>query len=151
MKKIPLLLILAISLSCGEKKTEETPARQLSGTMEVTDSWARPASAGMMSAAYFVIKNGTSKADSLLSVESDVTEDTQIHESYTSDDGLMGMRPVGLVPIPSGAEVEFRQGGLHVMIIQPRKDLLEGESITLSLQFSESGMYELIVPIRSQN
>ena len=138
---IPLLFFLL--LSCGKKGTE-TP---VPATIEITDSWARPASSGMMSAAYFNIKNGTADADTLLSIESDVTDDTQIHESYHAEGGLMGMRAVGLVPVPAGATVEFKQGGLHVMIIQPRKDLVAGDSLALTLYFALSGTHEINVPV----
>ncbi len=143
-----LIITLCAFVACGEPpKTEMVSTNKI----EVVDSWARPGKTGMMSAAYFTIKNGTGEPDSLLSVSSSISDDIQIHESYATEDGLMGMRPQGLVPIPSNSEVQFKQGGLHVMIIQPNFDLAEGDSITLTLSFSSSLELNIKLPIKATN
>ena len=143
-----LIITLCAFLSCGESpKTEQVSTNKI----EVVDGWARPGKAGMMSSAYFTIKNGTSEPDSLLSVTSSISSDAQIHESYATEDGLMGMRPQGLVPIPANSDVQFKQGGLHVMIIQPNLDLAEGDSVTLTLSFSSLLELNIKLPVKPTN
>ena len=104
----------------------------------------------MMSAAYFTLTNATSEADTLLSASSDVTQNTQIHLSYETEDGLMGMEEQAYVEIPANSSVQFRQGGLHVMIIQPKRDLAAGDTIQISLKFSSGKLLEFPVPVGSQ-
>jgi len=105
----------------------------------------------MMSAAYFKLNNGTTISDTLLSIESDVSSNTQIHLSFQNEEGLMSMEEQKYVLLSAQSKVEFKQGGLHVMIIQPDQDLIEGDSLSLKLHFSSS--IELIakIPIRSVN
>lgn len=146
---LSLFLLLPLLLFCSTPdKVEETKSIN---EISISDGWARPSKIGMMSAAYFTITNGTNEPDSLLSVDSSISNDTQIHESYTTEDGLMGMQPQGLVPIPANSEVTFKQGGLHIMIIQPKRDLVEGDSISLNLYFSSSKELEITLPIKSSN
>ncbi len=144
--KITTLLTLSIFLLFGCTSPEKNSS---SGIIEITDGWVRPGKEGMMSAAYFNIKNATAESDSLLRISSDVTSTTQIHESYQTEDGLMGMREQEFVALPKNQIVPFKQGGLHVMIIQPEKDLIEGDSVTFVLQFSLSNDVEISLPVKT--
>ena len=147
MKKNILFLLLILGLACTQSQKEE-PKAELSGKLEIKDGWVRPGSAGAMTAAFFKIHNGTASNDSLLSVESSVTDNTEIHESYEMDSGMMGMRPVGLIPVASGEEVELKPGGMHIMIIQPFMDVNAGDSVHFVLYFSEAGDVEITLPVR---
>ena len=122
-------------------------------TNEITlsDGWARPGKAGMMSAAYFKINNGTAISDTLLSIESDASSNTQIHLSFKNEEGLMSMEEQKFILLPAQSEVVFKQGGLHVMIIQPDQDLQEGDSLSLKLHLSSSKELIAKIPIRGTN
>lgn len=146
MKLLTLALTTFLLFSCGQKSTEK-PAPVISNTIQITDGWVRPGKTGMTTAAFFTIENGTALNDSLLSVESDVTDDTQMHESFEMEDGMMGMRPVGLIPVGAGEKVELKPGGLHIMIIQPYKDIAEGDSVHFTLTFVELGDMEIALPV----
>lgn len=145
MKTLHFLTISLFLLFGCTKSDKSTP----SGTIGITDGWVRPGKAGMMSAAYFNLTNGTSNSDTLLSISSDVTSTTQIHESYKTEDGLMGMREQAFVALPEGETVAFKQGGLHIMIIQPENDLAEGDSVAFTLQFSSSDDLEISLPVKT--
>lgn len=141
------LLLITLALACNQKPQKNvTP--QLSGNIEISDGWVRPGSAGAMTAAFFTIYNGTEQNDSLLSVSSSVTENTEIHESYQMEEGMMGMRPIGLIPVPSGDKVELKPGGLHIMIIRPFMDVNAGDSVDFVLTFSEYGDLQVTFPVR---
>jgi hypothetical protein len=143
-------LLFSACNSSDQKEPEPIQTIQ-SGSLDVLNGWVRPGKAGMMSAAYFTISNGTASADSLLSIHTILASDTQIHETYAKEDGLMGMRPIGLVPIASGEQVDLKPGGMHIMLIQPTKDLAEGDSVEFSLQFAESAEQWITLPVRPAN
>jgi copper(I)-binding protein len=131
-------------------QTEQTPEPVLStDTIEILNGWVRPGNAGMMTAAYFTISNMTNENDSLLSVETEIAVDTQIHESFETQEGTMGMRPVGLVPAPAKSQTELKPGGIHIMIIRPYENVAEGDSVDLLLFFQESGLMEVALPVQS--
>ena len=147
---ITFSISLIVLIACS--KPEQTPEIvQTSDSIEIVDGWVRPGSAGMMTAAYFTISNQTNKNDSLLSVDSEIASDTQIHESYETEEGTMGMRPVGLVPAPSKSMTKLKPGGIHIMIIRPYEDIAIGDSVDLTLFFQESGLMEVTLPVQSSN
>ena len=126
----------------------EAVIRQTLEGIHVEDPWARPGVEGRMSAAYFLVTNYGEEADTLLRAYSDVARQVEVHESYETDDGMMGMREVSQFPIPAGETVPFRQGGLHVMLIQLVRPLNVGDEIVLTLEFEHAGEITLDVPVR---
>jgi len=50
--------------------------------------------------------------------------------------------------IPPGGSLELRPGGLHLMLINLRRDLRPGDRFTLSLTFERAGRLAMDVPVR---
>ncbi len=149
--KYSILFFLSIPLLLFCSTPEKLEVPKSTNEITLSDGWARPGKAGMMSAAYFKLYNGTAKSDTLLSIESDASSNTQIHLSFKNEEGLMSMDEQKFVLLPAQSELEFKQGGLHVMIIQPDQDLQEGDSLSLKLHLSSSKELIAKVPIRSVN
>ena len=60
------------------------------------------------------------------------------------------MAPVqGGVPIPAGETVEFAPGGLHVMLIGLRRDLLTGGRFSADLVFDSGEQVTVESEVRS--
>ena len=110
-----------------------------SGVLTVQDAWARPAAIGENAAAYFTIENGTSSSDALLSVSSDIAAAAELHMSMTRDNDVMSMEMQESVQIPGGDQVEFKPGGLHVMLVDLNRDLKVGDTVALTLSFRNAG------------
>lgn len=116
----------------------------------VTDDWARPAPAGQNSAIYFQINNPTSSVDSLLSASTTVAQATELHKSQMDSSGVMSMHPQEAVEIPARETVEFKPGGLHVMLINLNQELAPGDTLLLTLKFKEAGEITLEVPVEER-
>jgi copper(I)-binding protein len=144
---IALTLNLLSGCSSGEEQQPQPDITER-GRIQIEESWARPASEGRMSAAYFLLTNFDSEADTLLSVESDVAELVEVHESYESEEGMMGMREVPELEIPAQSTLRFQQGGLHIMLIQVTRALEDGDSFDLTLNFSRTGSQTISIPVR---
>jgi len=98
-----------------------------------------PTPAGANGALYFEIANEGDGADHLIGATTSAAESAQLHQTTTSDDGLMGMTPVDDLEIPAGESVSFEPGGLHVMLMGV--DALEdGDTIEVDLEFQETGI-----------
>lgn len=117
-----------------------------SGTLQVTDVWARPGLAGGTSAVYCVVENETAWTDTLLSASSEIASAVELHMT-TMQDGNMQMLPQSEVPIPSG-KTGFEPGGLHVMLIGLNRDLDPGDTFTVTLDFATAGEMPLEVMVR---
>ncbi len=148
MKKLLISFTILFLFFCTEK---EPNIQTESNSITIEKGWARPTAQGLMSAAYFDLVNPTSSNDTLISASSPASDNVQVHETYETEDGLMGMREQPNVGIPKESTTSFKQGGLHIMIIQPKVDLVEGDSLSLTLNFSSGLELETKVPIRSQS
>ena len=117
--------------------------------LTIQDAWARPAIAGENGAAYFVIENGTFADDTLLSVSSEIATATEVHMSMGDANGVMSMQMQEYVLVPARGQVEFKPGGLHVMCIDLMRDLKEGDTITLTLNFEKAGSKLIEIPVKT--
>ncbi len=148
MKKTTLLtlgitLFLAIGLAACQS-TAEGPNISIEG------AWGRPspkvATAG---AFYMLIKNGGSETDTLIAGESSACGVVELHESYKTEEGAMGMRPVeGGIEIPAGGQAELKMGGLHIMCIDKLEDFEVGAVLPLTLTFEKSGEISIEIEIK---
>jgi len=110
--------------------------------IRIENAWGRPspkvATAG---AIYMLIKNVGNEDDQLIAGQSPACSVVELHESYKTEDGAMGMRPVegGFIEVPAGGEAELKMGGLHIMCIEKLEDFTVGAVLPLTLSFEKSG------------
>ncbi|MBG7609996.1 MAG: copper chaperone PCu(A)C [Anaerolineae bacterium] len=119
--------------------------------ISIKGAWSRPSpNAAQTGAIYLVIKNNGSDPDLLLKASSSACSVIELHESYKTEEGIMGMRPVegNLLEILAGEEVELKIGGLHFMCIDKLINFDPGISLPLTLEFKNSGKIELEVEIK---
>lgn len=58
------------------------------------------------------------------------------------------MHEVPAVDLPAGETVLFRPGGFHIMLMELKRQLTEGDSFPLMLRFERAGEIELTVPVK---
>jgi len=112
----------------------------------IADVWARPAPEGGNGVAYLTIENKGGQADRLLSLRTEVARRVDLHESRT-ENGVVRMRPVHEVEIPGRGRVEFKPGGLHVMLIGLSRALQPDDTFPLWLKFGRSGERQVQVRV----
>lgn len=102
-----------------------------------------------VSAAYFVVKNG-GPADKLLSASVDpaIAGMVQLH-TMVMEGGTAKMQQVMGIDVPANGSVELKPGGFHVMLMNVKRELKEGETITLQLKFEKAGTIEVKAPIQT--
>ena len=102
-------------------------------------------------AAYFTIDNQGTSADRLLSADTPIAGQAQLHQ-HVQVDGLMKMRQVQSVEVPASGQVSFSPMGYHVMLldIKDRSQLVEGKSFPLVLHFEKAGAVPVQVVVQKQ-
>ncbi|MHC6227634.1 copper chaperone PCu(A)C [Pseudomonas sp. X10] len=103
-------------------------------------------------AAYFVVHNNGKEDDRLISVDSPITDDAQLHEHVKTDAGLMKMQQVPSVTVPAGQDLTFAPSAYHVMLLQPkdRSLLSDGKRFPLTLHFEKAGDITVEVAVQKQ-
>lgn len=120
-----------------------------SAALEVTDAWGQsPAASAPTGAAYLTIENAEGAEDRLLAASSDAAQRVELHLSEMSDDGVMRMieQEDGIL-IPANGTLTMQPGGLHVMLMGLTAPLVDGEEITLTLEFANAPAREVRVLI----
>ncbi len=80
-------------------------------------------------------------------VSSDASAQCQIH-SMTMDGGVMKMRPVeGGLEIKPGETVMLKPSGFHMMFVDLKHPLQQGQTIKVTLKFDNAGTVDVEYPV----
>lgn len=121
--------------------------------VSVAESWVRATvPAQKATGAFMQLK---SDADArLVSVASPVAGVVEIHEMVMDKD-VMKMNPVSGLDLPAGQAVELKPGGYHVMLMDLKAQVKEGDQVPLTLVIQNKDgsrqTLELTAPARPLN
>ncbi|MFQ6672713.1 MAG: copper chaperone PCu(A)C, partial [Candidatus Tectimicrobiota bacterium] len=62
--------------------------------------------------------------------------------------GVMKMQPVRSVTVPVGGKVELKPGGVHLMLINLKRNLTAGDRFEVMLTFEKSGSMTVASEVR---
>ena len=99
----------------------------------VKEPWVRATVAQQTATGAFMML--TSPADSkLVEAKSPVAGIVEIHE-MKMENNVMKMRAINGLDLPAGKAVELKPGGYHVMLMDLKGQVKEGDSVPLTLVF----------------
>ena len=108
----------------------------------VAHPWARATPGGAkVGGAYLEIK-AAGKGDRLIAAHSPVAGKAEIH-NHIMDGGIARMRRVEVITIAGGKSVVLEPSGYHVMLVDLKQPLKEGDLIKLTLVFERAGEIEV--------
>jgi copper(I)-binding protein len=148
MKNITLalaFLVVQFALLATPAGAQEIRA----GDLVITQPWSRATPAGAkVAGGYLTIENKGSAPDRLVSGTGDVAGRVEIHE-MAMNNGVMTMRPLdkGLT-IEPGKTVKLAPGGYHVMLMDLKSPLKQGEKVPLTLEFEKAGKVTLSLDVQ---
>ena len=114
------------------------------GDLTVTSPWTRATPGGAkIAGGYLKITNNGTSADRFTGAKSDAADHVEIHEMSMSD-GVMKMRPLpdGL-EIKPGETVELKSGGYHLMFMDLKQPLKQGDTLKATLRFEKAGSLDV--------
>jgi len=125
--RLNLIWLLALGLA-----TNATAA----GHLVVEHAWIRTAPPGaMMLAGYATLRNSGDAPITVTGATSADFADVSLHQSV-EENGLERMRPLGVAEIAAGASMEFTPGGRHFMLMRPKRELKQGDSVQIHISTS---------------
>lgn len=142
MKAIRSLATLVLAAHLGTAPAQA--ADFTIGAIKISDPWSRATPAGAkVGAGYLAITNTGKEPDRLIGGTAVAAGTFEIHEMAMVDN-VMRMRalPKGL-EIKPGETVTLRPGGLHVMFMDLKQQLKEGQPIKGTLVFEKAGKIEI--------
>ncbi len=139
MKIVSALLLLVVG--CGQEHTGDP--------IVVRDAWIREPPPRSPAAGYLVVENRGGESVELVAVATEAAEQTEIHVMEYKND-RMTMRRVEGLQVPAGGEVALKPGGAHLMLMELRQPLRDGDEVELVLRFDDGTERRTQVPVRKK-
>ena len=114
----------------------------------VHDAWARASAGAATTGAAYVTLMGGDQPDTLVGTSTPIAAAAEPHETI-NDNGIMKMRSVAAVPIPSHQMVTFSPGGYHIMLTGLKQPLVAGQSFPLTLTFAHAAPVTVDVKVQA--
>lgn len=141
---------LALTAALGLLSLSVTTTVLAHGTVQVEDAWSRPLPAVVKNGAvYITFTNLDHKSDFLTGAATDIAERVELH-THRHEDGLMKMRRINEIEIPSDGRVELKPGGTHLMLVGLKRELTPGLVYALTLKFKHAGELEIAVDVQAR-
>jgi copper(I)-binding protein len=123
---------------CGSDDAQDSTAE-----LSVSGAYMPQPVSDSMAAGFLTVTNKGGTQDELTSVTSDIGEVTA-HETVNSS-----MQEVKDLAVPAHGQLVFKSGGSHLMFEKLKRKPKQGETVTLKLQFAESGTVTVRMPVKS--
>ena len=139
MKIVSALLLLVVG--CGQEHTGDP--------IVVRDAWIREPPPRSPAAGYLVIENRGGDPVELVAVATEAAAQAEIHVMEYKDD-RMTMRRVAKLEIPAGEEIALKPGGAHLMLMELRQPLRDGDEVELVLRFGDGKEKRIQMPVQKK-
>ncbi|MGO4572093.1 DUF1775 domain-containing protein [Microvirga sp. 2TAF3] len=125
------------------------PAAIKAGNLTIEQPWSRATPGGAkVGGGYVRITNTGKEPDRLIGGSFPPAEKVELHEMAMTDN-VMRMKPVeGGLEIKPGATVELKPGGYHLMFMNLKEPLKDGQTIKGTLVFEKAGPVEVEYAVR---
>ncbi|WCR57301.1 copper chaperone PCu(A)C [Rickettsia asembonensis] len=165
------LLVGFITLICAVSYADDQTAQNPNSTNSSSDQpndllpaeaavnfaqpWARPTTnvQGKVSnsAMYFTLINTRNKSHNLVNISSDKISGIEIHQTI-NDQGVSKMVKVDYPFLIAGnINIDFKPGGMHVMLYDPKVDLNAGDEFKITFYFDDNTRKIVNVKVANDN
>jgi copper(I)-binding protein len=142
---ISLLALTGCAAPADDAPAESAPAGD---SVTIEDGWVKSADEGM-SAAFGTLVNDSDQEVTVLSAESSAATMLELHETVENEAGEMVMREIeGGFVIPAGGSIELAPGADHLMFMDLTAPLKAGDTVSVTLTFSDDSTYEFEAPVK---
>ena len=143
-------IFLIAALSAGLAGTGPTPSQSQDAgpALTIKEPWSRATPGGAkVAAGYLVVENGGTVPDRLLGGSAEIAGAVEFHETVMAD-GVARMRPLADLEIKPGDRIAFKPGGYHIMFVDLKRPLREGERFQGALRFERAGTVPVTYVVR---
>ncbi|MDE2603577.1 MAG: copper chaperone PCu(A)C [Bradyrhizobium sp.] len=140
IRKLTLMSITSAALAAYLSVTPARADDVKAGDLVISQAWSRATPKGAKTGGgYLNIENKGSAPDRLIGGSADFAGSVQVHE-MSMEGSVMKMRSVekGLT-IEPGKTVKLAPGGYHLMMMDLKAPLKQGEKVPVTLEFERAG------------
>ena len=116
------------------------------GDLTVTGAYARSTNP-KVGAAFMTIENKGAADCTLTAISApEVTDRAELH-THREENGVMSMIQIDSITIPAGGAHALERGADHVMLMDTKAPLAQGDEIAMTLDFGDCGQVPLTVKV----
>ena len=123
-------------------------ATQPEDTLVIENAWiaeAPPVSKVMVS--YMTLKNTGPEKVEIINAASEQYSSIEFHETIHKDGMAMMIRHEKLI-IPAAGKLEMKRGGPHLMLFNPVKPLIAGDTVSITFTTSDNTSVTVLVTVK---
>lgn len=114
------------------------------GDLVIGHPWSRQSPmAADVAAGYLTIDNTGAAADRLVKVNAAITPKVQLHDMKMDGDVMKMVELPEGIPLPAGQMTELKPKSLHIMFMDLKSPVTEGDMIKGTLVFEKAGSIEV--------
>jgi copper(I)-binding protein/putative intracellular protease/amidase len=133
----------------GASATKPSSDAGTAGKFVIQNAWIQEMPpARRLTAAYMTIENLSGKESALLAAKADVAWAVELHRAEMNN-GMMRMLKLDRVTLPAG-KTELT-GDLHIMLIDLKTSLKEGDQVALTLEFENGVKQTVLAPVKKRS
>lgn len=143
-------LTKSLALLTGFLAISISPVSTIAGesALRVDDPYVRLVPPGTKTTgAFMTIHNAGNAERKLVKATSPVSDKVQLH-THMNDNGVMKMREVPDIAVPAGGKVELKPGSYHIMLIEMKSELKEGDRVPVTLRFDDDSTSQVDATVR---
>lgn len=122
------------------------------GALRIDHPYATPTPPGAANGAAYLrgIRNTGDQPDRLVGASTPAARMVEIHRSVIDAQNVMRMRAIDGITLPPKAELQLRHGGEHhLMLIDLKQPLKDGDRFPMTLRFEKTGEREVMVWVQT--
>lgn len=123
-------------------------AHAADSAVSIHDPYVRLVPPGIKTTGGFMVIRNTGQSDrQLIKAESPVAGIVELH-THINENGVMKMREVARIEVKARGQTELKPGSYHVMLIDLKESLKEGDNVPITLKFDDGSTYGVLAPVR---
>jgi copper(I)-binding protein len=121
--------------------------------LTIVDGWVRFSEysdhVDGMTGAFAAITNNTDHTITIVGGSSDIASMVEVHEVVMVDGAMKMQAKEGGIAIEPGQTVTLEPGGLHIMLMGLKKAVLEGDEVSLTIDFDGTEDISVKWPVKT--
>lgn len=117
----------------------------------VEDAWIADAPpVAKIRAAYLKLHNKGNHPVEIKSFNSPDFENIELHQTVIVN-GMVSMEEIEHLIVKTGESIEFKPGGYHLMLFNPKRKLVSGDKIKFQMQLKDNMKTDFIAVVRKRD
>ena len=123
-------------------------AHAAESAMAIQDPYVRLVPPGIKATGGFMLLRNTGATDrQLIKAASPIAGVVELH-THLNENGVMKMREVASIEVKAHGQTELKPGSYHVMLIELKESLKEGDTVPITLRFDDGSSRTVLAPVR---